>query len=171
MPQSGDSLADALTPEAYGAAWRHCCRLCASREDAEDLLQDSLAHALSRWGQLRDPAALTAWLLRIVRTRWLAARRRGKLPLAPEAEPLARLEAADPRAEATLEALGRLPREQRELLVLFYVEGLSLAECGAALGLSATVVRHRLHRARGVLRRRLGLADDGAGRTAEEKIR
>jgi DNA-directed RNA polymerase specialized sigma24 family protein len=41
-----------LTPATIDVAWRYCCRLCKTREDAEDLLQEALAHALVRFRQL-----------------------------------------------------------------------------------------------------------------------
>lgn len=141
---------------AYSAAWRYCCRLTANREDAEELLQDSLAHALPRYAQLRRSETFRGWLLAIVRTRFLTSLRQQRRVVPLEAELLDRLAAdPEPEAELLLSALRGLPPAQRELLQLFYLEDLSLAELGRVLGVPAMAVRHRLHRAREALRREL----------------
>ncbi len=65
-------LEEQLTPEIYGALWRFCLRLCSGRrEDAQDLLQDSLARGLLAFHKLRDPLALKSWLFAISRRRFL----------------------------------------------------------------------------------------------------
>lgn len=154
----------ALSNEVYAAAWGYACRLCApggtgARADAEDLLQEALIRAYQRFAQLREAAKFKGWLLCIMRRCFLdrhrrAGRRIGELGL--EAYELAAPEAdATPYAGPVRLALGRLPGAQRELLTLFYVEGLSLEETGQVTGLSARVVRQRLYRAREGLRRAL----------------
>jgi RNA polymerase sigma-70 factor (ECF subfamily) len=146
----------ALRGGAYGAAWRYCCRLTRSLEEAEDLLQDSLAHALPRFGGLRDRMAFCAWLLAIVRTRFLSAVRARKLAVVAEGELAGRLAVQHgPDEQLVLESLCSLTPGQRECLELFYLEGLSLAELGRVLGIPAVAARHRLHRARGALRERV----------------
>ncbi|MCC7479513.1 RNA polymerase sigma factor [bacterium] len=65
-------LEEQLTPEIYGALWRFCLRLCGGRgDDAQDLLQDSLARGLLAFHKLRDPLALKSWLFAIARRRFL----------------------------------------------------------------------------------------------------
>lgn len=154
----------ALSDEVYGAAWRYACRLCTAggvvrRDDAEDLLQESLVHAFQRLHQLRDAASFKGWLLSIMRTRFITRHRRERLLPAtlewPEALPAA--VEADPLVEEALAALSRLPASQRELLSLFYIDGLNLHETGQVAGLAPRVVRQRLHRARAALRRELRL--------------
>jgi RNA polymerase sigma-70 factor (ECF subfamily) len=146
----------ALQAGAYAAAWRYSCRLTASADDARDLLQDSLAHALPRFVQLRDPVQFRSWLLSIVRTQFLMALRSKRLTVALETELVGQLAAEpDPAAELVLDGLRRLPAAQRELLELFYIEGLELAELGRVLHVPAIVARHRLHRARAALRRQI----------------
>jgi RNA polymerase sigma-70 factor (ECF subfamily) len=151
----------ALTDEVYTAAWRYAWRLAASgrggcREEAEDLLQEALTHAWRQFGQLRDVLQFKAWLLSIVRTRHLnrlrTSRRRPQVAGEPAVD-LAEHTAPDPEAQAALVALQQVPAAERELLKLFYLEGLSLAETGAATGLDARVVRQRLYRARQSMRR------------------
>ena len=148
----------ALTDEAYTRAWRACCRLAATREDAEDLLQDALAHAYLKFDQLSQPECFTPWLLAIVRTRFLNERRRPR-PIAAESYWLDSVESQrrdQPGLSLLADALRRLPDSQRELLCLFYIEGLSQADLGQALDIPAPAVGQRLHRARRALGRLLG---------------
>lgn len=151
----------ALRAGAYSAAWRYACRLTASADDARELLQDSLAHALTRFAQLRDPAAFKAWLLAIMRTRFLTALR-ARRPVVPlEGDLAGKLtveQDTHPLGELVLGCLRALPAAQREVLELFYLEDLSLAELGRVLGVPAVAVRHRLHRAREALRRAVARA-------------
>lgn len=154
-----------LTPATVDVAWRYCCRLCRTREDAEDLLQEALAHALVRFGQLRDLTRFKSWLMSIVRTQFLMQRRRNtaeKFTVNDREQDLgttfADLEArsdADPLADIVAVSLMQLPAEQREILSLFYLDGLNLVECGQVLKISTGAVRSRLYRARGALRREL----------------
>jgi len=154
-----------LTPATMEVAWRYCCRLCRTREDAEDLLQEALAHALVRFGQLRDLTRFKSWLMSIVRTQFLMQRRRNtaeKFTVCDREQDigstLADLEAAanaDPLTDIVAVSLTCLPEEQREILSLFYLDGLSLIECGRVLRISTGAVRSRLYRARGALRREL----------------
>jgi RNA polymerase sigma-70 factor (ECF subfamily) len=149
----------ALNAEVYGVAWRYAWRLAAAgrggcHEEAEDLLQEALAQAWRQFGQLRDKSQFKAWLLAIVRTRQLdrLRRQRRRPQIAGElAEDHAGPVATAPESPIWT-ALQLLNPGERELLTLFYCEGLSLVETGTALGLSARVVRQRLYRARTGLR-------------------
>lgn len=147
-----------LTSEVYQAAWRFCLRLCRSREDAQDLLQESLVRAYTRLGQLRDEVRFRAWLLSIVRRQFLDRYRRERLrpPVQSEQEP--QLAPEDPLVAHIAETLTQLPAPQRELISLFYTDGLSLKETGQVLGIRPQVVRQRLYRARRALRRLLDAA-------------
>ncbi len=147
-----------LTSEVYQAAWRYCLRLRRGREDAEDLLQESLVRAFTRLSQLRDEGRFKSWLLSIVRRRFLDRyrRERSRPPVLSEPEPQPASE--DPLAAHIAETLTRLPAPQRELISLFYIDGLSLKETGQVLGIRPQVVRQRLYRARRALRRLLDAA-------------
>ena len=61
----------------------------------------------------------------------------------------------NPLAEPIAEALARLPHAQREILSLFYLDGLNLEETGWVLGITPQVASQRLYRARRSLRRLL----------------
>jgi len=151
-----------LEAGAYDSAWRYCCLLARTKEDAQDLLSDALAQALRSFGQLRDTASFRGWLLSIVRSRFLNSERRRRTERR-HGQQLARIAApqhADPLTAQVALALEALPAEQRLPLTLFYLEGLSLRETAAALGLGPAALQSRLHRARAALKHQvlLGLA-------------
>jgi RNA polymerase sigma-70 factor (ECF subfamily) len=147
---------------------RRLVRLCAAvsgdRDAAEDLAQETLLEAWRNAHKLRDPAGADRWLAAIARNvcrRW--ARRRGR-----EAEVLGTpdvegspaegldVEAALERAELVElldQALGRLPRETRDVLIDRYVHERSHGEIGARLGISEDAASMRLARGKAVLRR------------------
>lgn len=168
-PGNRERFEELLTDQAYQAAWRHAYRLATgtsggTREDAEDLLQEALAQAYRSLPQLRDPSRFTAWLVSIVRTRFLDWRRRclaSGVNLELDAERCAEeaTAIADPLGELVQEALLLLPAAQREIISLFYLDGLSLIETGQVLRIAPRAIRQRLHRARQALRRQLKLLD------------
>jgi len=145
-----------LTEDTYQCAWRYSWRLAENREDAEDLLQESLAYAFEKIFSLREREAFRGWLLSIVRTKYIrhwhrkkrAPRQADELP-ANSPAPSTR----NPAGDVLAGALARLPESQREILGLYYIDGLSLQETGQVLGIKPGVVKQRLFRARGALRR------------------
>jgi RNA polymerase sigma-70 factor (ECF subfamily) len=145
----------ALTQQAYARAWQYACRLCATREDSEDLLQDALVRAYRGFGRLRHPERFSAWLISIVRNCYLSRRasdqRTDKASYWQWQVQAAAL--TNPLSEPLAAALAQLPAAQREILSLFYLDGLTLDETGWVLGLSPQVVGQRLYRARKALRR------------------
>ncbi len=147
-----------LTHAVYLSAWRYASHLAKRREDAEDLLQDSLALAFRKFSQLRNPDAFRGWLMSIIRSQYIRMWRKDKSKAEQfqlkEFSPDAESPAAEPGGPLA-QALASIPGSQRELLCLFYIEGLSLEETGAVLRLSPRAVKQRLFRARAALRRQL----------------
>ena len=144
-----------INDEVYERAWRYCRRLCQRREDSEDLLQESLAQAFARLEQLRDSANAKAWLMSIIRRRFIRRwqREQSRPPEADELPEIGTASQIDPFAEQVRAALARLPQPQRELLELYYLEGFDMQECGTVLGIGPRVVKQRLYRARQAMRR------------------
>ena len=141
--------------DVYNAVWRYCFRLTGNREDAEDLGQDALARAFERLDQLRDPGLIKGWLFSIVRTQYIEACRRRRVPVrsgwpgelpAPE---------RSRDMQVVRDAVRVLPRAQRDAIELFHFTGLSLAETSVALGVGVNTVKQRLFRGRETLKRRL----------------
>ena len=135
-------------------------RLTGQQADAEDLAQETLARALERRDELRDPAALKGWLLAVQRTTFLNSRRRmgprlevlqGGLAAADEPIVLPSHEAADGVGDELQSALDALPETWREALWLREVDELSYEEIARVLQCPVGTVRSRLARARGAL--------------------
>ncbi|HVC05966.1 MAG TPA: RNA polymerase sigma factor [Solirubrobacterales bacterium] len=145
--------------------------LCSTPQDAEDAAQEALIVLYRRIGTLRATAALASWMFKVVlreciRRSSLSIRHR-PLPIDPEAADstedtvLNRLE-----IERVVASIATLPAEQRTVLVLRDVQGLSGAATAEALGLSRAAMKSRLHRARESVRSQLGApspAGDAAG--------
>jgi RNA polymerase sigma-70 factor (ECF subfamily) len=132
-----------------------------SREEAEDVVQDTLVKAWkSRW-RVRDPEKFPAWLSTIARHRARdLARRRRPEPLphdfefaeAVEATPVAENADLDSEVQA---ALSQLPELHRMAVTLRYFEELDYATIERTLGLTNGALRGILGRSLGVMRRRL----------------
>ncbi len=160
---------DVLTEHVYRAAWRYAWHLRPVYEDAQDLLQEALAHAWLRFHQLRDQRRFKGWLLSIVRTRFLMARRRRALPVTGDGLPLQEAGAGGSHTAgryaglppALASGMLRLPAAQREAVELHYLQELSIEEVAGVLGIRPGTVKVRLHRARQRLKR--ALAADVSG--------
>jgi RNA polymerase sigma-70 factor (ECF subfamily) len=145
--QLGDHL-DRL----YRAAWA----LCGSREDAEDLVQETYARLLARPRLLRKQDDL-GYLLRALRNTFLNQKRTESRRLRPGPLPEQFDVIADTRAlqpEAALEAgelyaaVAALPGGFRDVLVAVDITGLSYKEAARALRIREGTVMSRLYRAR-----------------------
>src|SRR5688572_22204070 len=107
------------------------------RFDAEDILADTLITAWQKGRDLRDPAALRTWLLRIATNKALVLRRTNArvVPITDVME-LAGPDTTGPSATkvAILAAVGELPAEMRAAVVLRYYADLPVEEVARALG-------------------------------------
>ncbi len=126
------------------------------RAAADDLVQEVFLQALTRLGELREPAAFGGWVCTIARRCAADHFRRAPMeyPFADHAAPQASPELVA-EANAALAAIQDLPEAYRETLTLRLVEGFSGPEIGAATGLTADSVRVNLHRGFRLLRERL----------------
>jgi len=132
------------------------------RERADDLVQDTLERALSRWHLRRAGGNLRGWLYAILYNRFLSdqqrLRRRGPHgALSEDAEIPGVAGGQDSALEHRdlLRAFSTLPEEQRSVLLLIAVEDLSYEEAAQVLGVPIGTVMSRLSRARERLRRRM----------------
>ncbi len=154
-------------PDAFGELvrrhqdrlWSVALRTTADPEDASDALQDAMVSAYRNAASFRGDSAVTTWLHRIVVNACLDRMRRRRarptVPLPEEDEPGSR-GLADPRDdldafELRMEierALAALPDDQRAAIVLVDVEGWSVADAAAALGVPEGTVKSRCSRGR-----------------------
>ena len=162
-----------MTFEEYVAvAWQRLLRsawlLTGDWHRAEDLVQTVLARAYGRWPRLRDgsPDAYLRTMLATTYLSWWRRRWRGEIPSASPPEL-----PADSRDDVELrhvvgQALSRLPRRQRAVLMLRYHGDLTEAATADALGLSVGTVKSYTARALATLR-----ADEGLRAIVTEEIR
>ena len=147
----------------YRAAWG----LCGSREDAEDLVQETYARVLRRPRLLRSEDDL-GYLLRVLRNTFFSSHRAATRRLRPDPLPddLDRVEdRSSPGPEQALDArelyalIAQLPDPFRDALVAIDLLGLSYREAAGALRVREATITTRLYRARMKLARALDGAD------------
>jgi RNA polymerase sigma factor (sigma-70 family) len=127
-------------------------RLAASEADTWDLLQETWLKVVRSIGSLRDPRALPAFLYKTARHTAISRIRRFQSEeVAVGGTDLEDVEGADDgladfeNAEQVHHALDQLPLVQREALVLFFLQDLSLDEIANLLGIPIGTVKSRLH--------------------------
>ena len=138
-----------------------------SDADAEDAVQQAYLSAYRHLAQFEGLAKFSTWLTRIAVYAALAKRRRrrGKFVGSADEQPVERVASAtpDPERQAYVAQLGTLleaavaalPDGYRSVFVLREVDGLNTAETAQQLRLSEATVKTRLHRAKGLLQRKL----------------
>lgn len=137
--------------------------LTGSMADADDLVQNTCERVLRYSHQLREVTRLDAWLYGIMRNLWIDEIRHRKVRRHDEMDAAMDVIGEDGQATAdgriTLaavrRAMGVLPAEQRTVLMLVCVDGLSYKEAAAVLGIPVGTVMSRLSRARQDLHERL----------------
>jgi RNA polymerase sigma-70 factor, ECF subfamily len=163
---SGDETAFAVIYERHrGLVFRFAYRLSQSREVAEEITHDcflSLIKEPQRFNTDKQKASLRTYLCAAARNLVLKRLRRAGAETAIDdfSEQLAAAESQEPLrllldaevSEAVRKAIGELPHLQREALILFEYEELSLAEIAEVIGADVGTVKSRLHRARERLR-------------------
>jgi RNA polymerase sigma-70 factor (ECF subfamily) len=134
--------------------------LTPDRHLADDLVQAACLKALERWHQWQPGTSLASWLFRIVQNTWIDEfRSRARQATDSDEDALLDLPGEDGRAvverrselQAVRRGIAALPEEQRAVLLLVTVDGLSYQEAADALGVPMGTVMSRLARARGKL--------------------
>jgi RNA polymerase sigma-70 factor, ECF subfamily len=149
-----------LDPEALGdhidRLYRAAWSLSGSREEAEDLVQETFARVLRKPRILRSEDDI-GYLLRVLRntffsTRRTAARRPQTTALPDDLDLVEDRNAVQPEAKLEsaelYEAISALPDDFRDALVAIDVVGLSYREAAHALRVREATITTRLHRAR-----------------------
>jgi len=157
-----------------------CALLRGDRNGADDLVQDCLERAVSRWHLRRAAGDIRGWLYTILYNRFLSdkhrQRRRGvhdALLEVAEAE----LPGVDGGQDWALEhrdllrAFAALPEEQRSVLLLIGVEDLSYQEAARVLGVPIGTVMSRLSRGRERLRHHMNGDVNGDRRRHNAELR
>lgn len=135
---------------------------------ADDLVQSCLVRAVAKQHLWQPGTDLRAWLFTILHNQYVndvrcSAREGVAVPI----ENMASLLTVEPTVEACLQlrdldrALGRLPLEQRQVLLLVGLEGMRYDEAAAILGIPLGTVRSRMSRGRETLRVLLDMREEG----------
>lgn len=132
-------------------------RITGDSDAALDVLQETFLYVLKKFPGFRLTANFKTFLYPAVRNLSIAAREKTKRYQATETE-LQRIEttAAEESARASADdlavVLARLSEEHREVLLLRFVDGMSLAEISEAMSIPLGTVKSRLHHALETLR-------------------
>ena len=162
--------------ELSDQVYRVARRLVGSREEADDLVQQTYERAFRSWRQYTPGTNLRAWLLRILtnlnidrgrrqqRTpQTTSARQRGRrlLPLqqarvaGARREPRRGARARAARQDSIVEALADVPHDFRDAIVLVDIGEFSYADAAQILDIPIGTVMSRLHRGRRILKKNL----------------
>src|SRR5579864_3451131 len=160
--RSGDRRAfERLYREHAGRVYGLCLRMTRDAQLAEDCTQETFINAWRALGKFETRSSLSTWLHRIAVNVSLARRRKtGPVEPSPEEE-------EGIASEWTLEtpvevheiesAIAALPEGARDALVLHALYGYSHGEAAHMLGIAEGTCKAQLHRARKLLRERLGV--------------
>jgi RNA polymerase sigma-70 factor (ECF subfamily) len=134
-----------------------------NRDEAEDLVQDTMRQALESFHRFTPGTNCRAWLMSILHhVRSNKRRAKARSPLVPDADdaisstvPFVPPVPEHLTDEELLGALRRIPQQYQEVIVLSDVEELPYKEIAKALSIPIGTVMSRLHRGRALLRQEL----------------
>ncbi|WP_248708748.1 sigma-70 family RNA polymerase sigma factor [Sediminicoccus sp. KRV36] len=137
------------------------------KADAEDLMQTAIASALAAEASFEPGTNFRAWMTRILRNRFFSNLRSRRETVELEHAPAGALSRSGGQEESlAMQELARcvavLPREQRRILLMITVDGLSYTEASEQLGVAVGTLKCRVFRARRQLRMALLGQDEPA---------
>ncbi|HEV7937722.1 MAG TPA: RNA polymerase sigma factor [Solirubrobacteraceae bacterium] len=157
--QQGDPRAiTILLDGSHAHVHRFARSLCSTPEDAEEATQEALIVLYQKIGTLRAAAALASWMFQIVRHECIRRSRlalRGPIPTSSTEHSVEDVALARLEVERIVNSIAALPSDQRAVLVLRDIQGLSGKATAQTLGLSRAAMKSRLHRGREALRAQL----------------
>lgn len=158
-----------LYEDAHLRAWRLSLYLCGRREDAEDLLAETVAHAIQNFSKLREQSKFPAWFMKMMRNLHIDHLRKRKRQLDVSdfggdvlvwerlgRYPMVSGPQRNAEAREIFRALDRLPEAIRTPLVLSALEGQTIEEISQIMGIAKGTVKVRIHRGRKRLKGLLG---------------
>jgi RNA polymerase sigma factor (sigma-70 family) len=150
----GNEGFEGVFPGLFLRAYRLALGILSNRQAAEDVAAEALARTYAAWPRVGDLPFRDGWVLRVTANLALDVLRRK----APQADPLIR---DNPGDVAVLrltvrEELQRLPKRQRQVMILRHFGELSELEIAKVLEISPGAVKSHAHRAARALRARLG---------------
>lgn len=139
---------------------RFAYKLTRNPDDAEDLVNESVAKALSRYHQFKPGTNLCGWMMTILHNEFTDRCRRRQRNgehacLEDWQDKIATPQTQDRyvRVREDIKAFDRLDRQQRRILMLAGYHGASYDDMARILGISVGTVKSKLHRSRARLKR------------------
>jgi RNA polymerase sigma-70 factor (ECF subfamily) len=170
--RSGDLRAYERLYKMYGARMKNLARnVLGSPTDAEDAVQETFLKVQRSIASFRGQSSFVTWTYRILINTCYDARRsrmRKKEVANDDSEETPRIEPRAPGAHPTLRmalerALAKLTRHQRDVFLLYEVEGFRHAEIAGMLGMTETASKNTLFQAKKNLRQMLEPPRPGLG--------
>lgn len=142
----------------------HALALTRHRADAEDLVHSAVASALAAEASFEIGTNFRAWMTRILRNRFFSNIRRRRETVDIDDAPASALSRSGGQEEGLAvqelhRCLARLPSDQRVVLLMITVQGLSYEEASIQLGAAVGTLKCRVFRARRQLRKMM-MGDD-----------
>ncbi|MEZ2126209.1 MULTISPECIES: sigma-70 family RNA polymerase sigma factor [unclassified Sinorhizobium] len=141
-------------------------RFCRKRNDADDLVQETLIKALANLHQVKDVGQVKSWLFTIMRntfcTRFKIARREAPAQYDGDTQSFPAPQEWRVQVRELQLAIGKLPANQRDVVELIVLEGESYERAAQRLGCTIGTVKSRLNRARAHLAADLGIVKEAA---------
>ena len=162
LATGGDSSAFERIYRAHVARIHSLARRMLGPSEADEVTQDIFVRAWQKLGQFRGDAAFGTWLHRLAINVVIERRRSFAIQrsrMTDDESAIDLLPTAPARSDLRVDfenALERLPPGAREIFVLHDVEGHKHREIAALLDITSGTSKRQLHRARMLLRRRLG---------------
>lgn len=159
--------------ECMPALYAFSRRFCRRRNDADDLVQETLIKALANLEQLKEGAQVKSWLFTIMRntfcTRLKIARREVSAPYDHRhIQSLAAPQEWRVQVRELQLAIGKLPPGQRDVVEMIVLEGESYETAAQKLGCTIGTIKSRLNRARARLAADLGIMKEST--TGPERV-
>jgi RNA polymerase sigma-70 factor (ECF subfamily) len=152
-----------LYREHVGRVYGLCLRMTRDPAMAEDCTQEAFINAWKALARFETRSSLATWLHRIAVNVALAKRRKASVVLESTSDDDGEVIESDWTLETPLEvneieaAIERLPEGARDVLVLHALYGYSHLEAAEMLGVAEGTCKAQLHRARSLLRDKLGV--------------
>jgi RNA polymerase sigma-70 factor (sigma-E family) len=160
MQGDSDRTFRTVFDRAFPLAERLARRITGDDVASEDIAAEALTRLYARWWRMASADHLDAWVLRVATNLSIDHVRRRR-PVQLEAGNVAAdLDDSVVLRMALANALGHLPRRQREVVALRYLSDLSEADVAAVLGVTTGSVKTHLHRGLAQLRSALKAADE-----------
>ncbi|MBD5547283.1 MAG: RNA polymerase sigma factor [Lachnospiraceae bacterium] len=138
------------------AMFRLAYSIVQNREDAEDVVSESILKAYSHLAELKNTKKMKAWLFQIIANESRTClRKRKQVELTEDFSLFSANETKEKSSYDLLESVYQLSENFREVILLYYFEEFRIKEIASILAISEGTVKSRLSRARETLKRAL----------------